>query len=334
MNRRAGTPRIARRILATLLVAAGFVVAAGYTPGGSTTAFADRTTQTAGTDHRAVVTVDTGSLVKTVCIHFTADSISGTQALDLAGVDPVYRGYGTTGAAVCSLCNQGCPPDSSCLTCGGANYWQYYRSPAGTASYTYSPAGAGATQVHDGDVEAWKWGNRQMPVHVTVDSVCGPSAQVIPTTLQPQTTTAAPVQTTSATSGGSGSGSSVSTGGTGGTGGAGAKGSGTGSATATTAAKAGAAGATTGGSSTTTSPGTPTTAAGSVAGAAAAHGSGPSTTAGGVSKRALSDPVAPKLSGGKGGGSPLPLVLVGVLVLALAGAGVFLRLRRGRPAAS
>lgn len=332
MRRRVATQRVVRTVVAALIVAVGIVVAAGYIPGGTTPAFAAQGTQTAGTDHRAVVTVDTGSLVKTVCIHFTADSISGTQALDLAGVYPVYRGYGTTGAAVCSLCNQGCPPDSSCLTCGGANYWQYYRSPAGTASYTYSAAGAGATQVHDGDVEAWKWGNRQMPVYVTVDSVCGPSAQVIPTTLQPQITTTAPAaQTTSATSSGSGSGGSSG----------GNAGKGSGSSSATTAAKSGAAagkaaaGTSTAlpGASTSTAAGTATTTASSD-GTTAGSGKGTSTAARGATKQALSDPVAPKLPGSKGGGSPLPLILVGLLVLALVGAGVFLRLRRGRPASS
>ncbi|MCU1456801.1 MAG: hypothetical protein JWL73_893 [Actinomycetia bacterium] len=324
MSRRAATRRVVRSIVATMIVAVGIVVAAGYTPGGATPAFA---AQSAGTDHRAVVTVDTGSLVRTVCVHFTADSITGAQALDLAGVDPVYRGYGTTGAAVCSLCNQGCPADSTCLTCGGANYWQYYRAPAGSANYVYSPAGAGATQVHDGDVEAWKWGNRQMPSHVSFESVCGSAPQVIPTTLQPQTTTAAPAHTTSATS----PAGAPATGTSGGSGGP----------AATTAPRSGSRGGTSAtGSSTTlpgvtasSAPGTATTAA-TGATVTTADGRASTTTASGGTKRALGDPIAPKLATSKGGGSPLPLILVAILVLALAVGGLFLRLRRNRPASS
>jgi hypothetical protein len=321
VRQRVATRRVVRSVVAALIVAVGIVVAAGYVPGATTPAFA------APADHHAVVVVDTGSLVRTVCVHFTADSISGQQALDLAGVSPVYRGYGTTGAAICSLCQQGCPADGSCLTCGGADYWQYYQSPAGSTSYHYSPVGAGVSQVHDGDVEGWKWGHSIQPPHVSFESVCGVALQVVPTTLQPQVTTTAPAaQTTSAASGGSGGGSG---------------GSGAGGPTATTAAKSGAGGGRSTAGAPTTLPGAgSSTAAGSMTTAATVDGTGAagakatSTTAGGATKRALGDPVAPKLPGSKGGGSPLPLILVGLLVLALVGAGVFLRLRRGRPASS
>src|SRR5205085_5058056 len=60
--------------------------------------------------HQAVVVIDTGSAVKHICIRFTADAISGKDALDLANqvdpsVAPVYRDYGGDyGVAVCSLC--------------------------------------------------------------------------------------------------------------------------------------------------------------------------------------------------------------------------------------
>ncbi len=304
-------PRVVRRVLAAMLVAAGIVVAAAYVPGGTTPAFA------APADHHAVVVVDTGSLVRTVCVHFTADSITGTQALDLAGVSPVYRGYGTTGAAVCSLCQQGCPADGSCLTCGGADYWQYYKSPAGSSAYTYSIGGAGASQVHDGDIEGWKWGHSVQPPHVSFESVCGVALQVIPTTLQPQTTTAAPTQTTAA-----------------------AGGTATTRPGASTSTAAGSATTVAGGTATTRPGASTSTAAGSVTTAAAADGTtaaganGTSTTGRGVTKRALGDPIAPKLTSSKGGGSPLPLIFVGLLILALLGAGVVLRVKRGRPASS
>lgn len=135
---------------------------------------------------RAAVVVDLGDEVRTARITFSGE-ITGIEALQLAGFDPVVRAYGGTGGAVCAICDHGCPSDATCLTCGGADYWAYFRAPAGTSSYTYSPAGAGATRVRDGDVEAWKWGRGSPPRFVSFVEVWGEPAT---------TTTAAPPQTT------------------------------------------------------------------------------------------------------------------------------------------
>lgn len=134
---------------------------------------------------RAAVVVDLGDEVRTARITFSGE-ITGIEALQLAGFDPVVRAYGGTGGAVCAICDHGCPSDSTCLTCGGADYWAYFRAPAGTNSYTYSPAGAGATRVRDGDVEAWKWGRGNPPRFVSFAEVWGEPAT---------TTTAAPPRT-------------------------------------------------------------------------------------------------------------------------------------------
>lgn len=134
---------------------------------------------------RAAVVVDLGDEVRTARITFSGE-ITGIEALQLAGFDPVVRAYGGTGGAVCAICDHGCPPDSTCLTCGGADYWAYFRAPAGTNSYAYSPAGAGATRVRDGDVEAWKWGRGNPPRFVSFADVWGEPAT---------TTTAAPPRT-------------------------------------------------------------------------------------------------------------------------------------------
>lgn len=132
--------------------------------------------------NRAAVVVDLGDEVRTARITFNGE-ITGIEALQLAGFDPVVRAYGGTGGAVCAICDHGCPSDSTCLTCGGGDYWAYFRSPAGTTAYTYSPAGAGATRVRDGDVEAWKWGRGAPPRYVSFAEVWGEPAT---------TTTAAP----------------------------------------------------------------------------------------------------------------------------------------------
>ena len=160
-----------RRVSVATLVAAAlatFVAAPGLARAG-------------GETHRVAVVVDLGDEVKTARVSFEGESITGLEALQLAGFGPVARSYGDQGGAVCSLCDRGCPADSTCLTCGGASYWAYFRAASGASSYSYSHVGAGATQVHDGDVEAWKWGPGVAPAFVSFADVWGES-----------TTTAAP----------------------------------------------------------------------------------------------------------------------------------------------
>jgi hypothetical protein len=123
------------------------------------------------------VIIDTGATVKHVCIRFTADSISGRDALDLANqvdrsVQPVYRDYGGLGAAVCSLCGTG-NPQSDCLGQQSGKYWAYDRAPSGTTKFAGSSEGISSTQVHDGDVEGWYWGAGGAPPYESVDQVCG-----------------------------------------------------------------------------------------------------------------------------------------------------------------
>ena len=104
--------------------------------------------------------VDTGATTYQRVITFDADSITGIQALDLAGATPVVYSFSGQGGAVCRLFGVGRDAGPNCL--GGADgdnrYWAYFRAPSGTSSFTYSRAGGGSTQVRDGDVEGWKFG--------------------------------------------------------------------------------------------------------------------------------------------------------------------------------
>lgn len=114
--------------------------------------------------NRAVVVADSGTGVVVRGIEFEGESISGVEALQLAGLAPVLQGFDGQGGAVCALQGVGCPSDGSCLTCDARGYyWAYHRAPAGSGGFTYSRAGAGATRVHDGDVEGWKWGTGSPP---------------------------------------------------------------------------------------------------------------------------------------------------------------------------
>jgi len=131
----------------------------------------------AQTQHRAAVIIDTGATVKHICIRFTGDSISGKDALDLANqvdpsVQPVYRDYGSLGAFVCALCGVG-NPQSDCTGQRSGKYWAYDRAPAGTSQFSTSSLGVSSTQVHDGDVEGWFWGQGGAPPYSSVDQICG-----------------------------------------------------------------------------------------------------------------------------------------------------------------
>ena len=115
--------------------------------------------------HRAMVVVDTGVSTYQRVISFDGDSVTGIQALALAGADPVIYSFSGQGGAVCRLFGVGRDAGPNCL--GGADgdnrYWAYFRAPSGTSSFTYSRAGGGSTQVHDGDVEGWKFGTGTAP---------------------------------------------------------------------------------------------------------------------------------------------------------------------------
>ncbi|MGQ0519639.1 MAG: hypothetical protein ACT4PX_00625, partial [Actinomycetota bacterium] len=183
-----------RLVAALALAACGAVAGAG--PGPAPAEAAVAAVAGAGAElHRAAVIVDTGTAVKTVCVRFAEESISGVEALQRAAVDPVFRAYPGKGAAVCSLCGTGCAGDESCLTCDpDGRFWSYSRAPAGTTSLRVSGAGASATSVRDGDVEGWIWGRGGAPGYVAVEVVCGeaePPGTTAPTAPAPTTASAA-----------------------------------------------------------------------------------------------------------------------------------------------
>jgi len=140
--------RRALRALGVALVASLAVAGLGATParaGGS----------------QAVVIIDTGSGTYTRVISFSG-TVSGYEALELAGAGPQSEGYAGQGVAICRLFGVG--NDTGCLGSGGdTRYWAYFRAPAGSSGWRYSGAGAGATTVSDGDVEGWRFGAGNAP---------------------------------------------------------------------------------------------------------------------------------------------------------------------------
>jgi hypothetical protein len=129
------------------------------------------------TQHRAAIVIDTGAGIRHVCIRFTADYISGKDALDLANqvdpsIQPTYVNYGGMGAFVCSLCGVG-NPQGDCTGKQSGKYWAYDRAPSGTNKFSTSSMGVSSTEVRDGDVEGWYWGAGGAPPYASVDQVCG-----------------------------------------------------------------------------------------------------------------------------------------------------------------
>ena len=154
----------------------------------------------AAAENHAALVIDTGAEIRTVCVGFSTDSITGKQLLERAGVDPVFGSYGGQGTAVCALCGVGCP-SSDCLTCDSRNYWAYHRAAAGASKFSYSAAGSGSTTVRNGDVDGWRWGSGTAPAFQSFESICGspePPPTEPPTTAAPATTSAPATTTGSA----------------------------------------------------------------------------------------------------------------------------------------
>jgi len=169
--------RGARAALA-LALGLGVALTAPVTPA---TRESTRSVAGAQSTNRVAVVVDTGREVKKVCVRFSESSISGTEALRRAGVDPVFASFSGMGAGVCSLCGVGCPA-GECF-CDRAKYWAYHRAGRGATAWSYARAGASSTAVSDGDAEGWAWGSGAAPAFVTFAEVCDdpvPSAPPAP----------------------------------------------------------------------------------------------------------------------------------------------------------
>lgn len=259
----------------------------------------------AAVSHRAAVVVEVNGVIHTAKVTFSTDSITGLDALRIAGFDPLTRVFGGNGGAVCALdigaTTIGCPADNTCLTCDAPRYWAYFRAVAGATQYTYSVAGAGLTKVHDGDVEAWAWGTGSPPSRfVSFDDVWGSDPP--PTTRPPATTPTTSRPPTSATTV-------------------------TGLSTPTPTAEPPPSSK---GSATTTSPSgkkgstTSSDKKGSASTTQRTNDDGTASTTGDAKKVATAPVVARH-----DGGSPYGLVAFGAILAALVGAIVFIRRRRG-----
>ncbi len=305
---RTTTPRVAtpragerRRRCFRLLALVTFVTAlVGLV--GPTGAWRSSVAAAASPNHAGIIVDLGGGDVKRFVVEFSGSSINGIDALERAGAEPVVRQFTGEGGAVCALCGQGCPADSTCLTCAKGAYWSYWRAPAGASSFSFSRSGAGSVQVHDGDVEGWSWGTGGTPPpFATVAQIEGGPTT---TTAPPTTTPSAPPVTTPPTStappaGNAGNGNGSSSGGASG------------------------APATDPNATTTTAASTSTS---TIAPASGANGTNHAASASG-------GPAAPRVGSRADSGSPVGLVAVAAVVGALVIGGAYARRKRRRPRA-
>jgi len=156
---------------AAIAAAAVAIAAAGTRPGPA----AAQAVQRAG----LVVQLGAGD-VRTFCIAFAEPSISGEELLRRSGL-AVSAEIGVLGTLVCRIDDVGCdyPREACwcrCRTLGaGCTYWGY--STLDGDRWAYSPLGAQARVVRDGDVDGWAWGagaiaTGAMPPLRTFDDLC------------------------------------------------------------------------------------------------------------------------------------------------------------------
>jgi hypothetical protein len=124
-----------------------------------------------------VVRFGDGSAI-TRCVEFSESGITGYDVLTRSRLAVVAAFDSGMGAAVCAIEGTGCSVEE-CLTCSYPNYWSYWH--LNTGSWVYSPAGASAHRVHNGDVEGWSWGVGEPPPVVPFDQICTTPATDTPT---------------------------------------------------------------------------------------------------------------------------------------------------------
>jgi hypothetical protein len=176
-------------------------------------------------DGEAGVVIDYGGTVRTECVAFEGDSISGEELLRLAGA--TFDQFGGGARALCSLDGVGCSDSSSFESCfcecksgsGACTYWAFFIQRYG-GSWQYSAVGFNLAVVRDGDLHGWKWGSGSMqsappPSGTTFENVCGhsPNGGQPPTptpTNTPPPPTATPTRAATATPTGTAPGASAS----------------------------------------------------------------------------------------------------------------------------
>ncbi len=121
-----------------------------------------------------------GDQIYTTCVSFTQTSISGLDMLKASGLAVQSATNPSQGTAVCKIGEVG-SPSSDCFG-SMPNYWSYWVM--GTNGWEYSATGADQTQVTNGNVNGWSWGEGSPPPVITFQNTCQGVAFVLPTSTE------------------------------------------------------------------------------------------------------------------------------------------------------
>ncbi len=99
--------------------------------------------------------------VQTACVELSGTEARGYEVLQASEFEEIVDPANSMGVLVCSVDGEGCAfPVQDCLCeCrgpGSCTYWSYFTRAPGQ-DWVYSPLGASAQPVHDGDLEGWAW---------------------------------------------------------------------------------------------------------------------------------------------------------------------------------
>jgi hypothetical protein len=149
-----------------------------------------------------IVVYGTGNTFST-CVSFSEAGLSGAELLRRAGLTVISQST-WQGEAICKINTVGCNVPTQCFCqCPGnpCVYWGYWVLQGG--NWVYSGMGASSRIVHNGDVDAWVWGNDSTtPPALGLDVLCAAAqaATITPTVtrtpLPTFTATAAPATAT------------------------------------------------------------------------------------------------------------------------------------------
>ncbi len=121
-----------------------------------------------------------GDQIYTTCVSFTQTSISGLDLLKASGLAVQSATNPSQGTAVCKIGEVG-SPSSECFG-SMPNYWSYWVM--GANGWEYSASGAEQTQVTNGNVNGWSWGEGSPPPSITFQNTCQGVAFVLPTSTE------------------------------------------------------------------------------------------------------------------------------------------------------
>lgn len=137
-------------------------------------------TQAGGERHAGLVVQFAASDIRTYCVTFSGDSISGLDLLLKSGLDIRAEAYGGMGGLICKIGPQGCDYPQQACACQsygpGGVYWSYTHLING--GWKTAQQGASSYRVRNGDVEGWAWSSGKGPgVTPSFGQIC-PSLQL------------------------------------------------------------------------------------------------------------------------------------------------------------